>query len=275
MTLFALFVVVAIAYVIATANLDPRAGKVRLRNPFPYQKISFLLSPAERSFFGVLEQAVGGDYRIFAKVRVADVISVVPMRNRTLWQRAFNRISAKHFDFVLCDRDSLSVVGVIELDDKSHRRRNRQVRDAFLVEVCRASGLPLLQIPASRTYSMTTIRAQVRSALGKEEYGLLTPDLKQRVAEVQVYPSAPGVKTPHSSRVSKPSSPACPACHAPLVKRQAKIGPNAGQEFWGCSAFPKCRMTVAAAGSTKAGAAEEASCHAPPGHKQQGNPPEN
>jgi restriction system protein len=33
----------------------------------------------------------------------------------------------------------------------------------------------------------------------------------------------------------------CPVCDAPMVKRVAKRGPNAGNEFWGCSKFPECR----------------------------------
>ena len=33
----------------------------------------------------------------------------------------------------------------------------------------------------------------------------------------------------------------CPRCGEKLVLRIAKKGGNAGNEFWGCSAFPKCR----------------------------------
>ena len=33
----------------------------------------------------------------------------------------------------------------------------------------------------------------------------------------------------------------CPRCGSKLVLRTAKIGPNAGNQFYGCSAFPKCR----------------------------------
>jgi restriction system protein len=33
----------------------------------------------------------------------------------------------------------------------------------------------------------------------------------------------------------------CPKCSSPLVKRIAKRGTNAGNEFFGCSGFPKCR----------------------------------
>lgn len=33
----------------------------------------------------------------------------------------------------------------------------------------------------------------------------------------------------------------CPRCGSALVLRQAKRGQNAGNNFYGCSAFPKCR----------------------------------
>jgi restriction system protein len=40
-----------------------------------------------------------------------------------------------------------------------------------------------------------------------------------------------------------PERPECPTCGKPMVLRRAKSGKNAGQEFWGCSAFPQCRGT--------------------------------
>lgn len=39
------------------------------------------------------------------------------------------------------------------------------------------------------------------------------------------------------------SAPACPACGKPMARRVASKGSNAGQAFWGCSAFPRCRGT--------------------------------
>ena len=38
----------------------------------------------------------------------------------------------------------------------------------------------------------------------------------------------------------------CPRCGAALVLRTAKKGENAGNQFYGCSAFPKCRYIQAA-----------------------------
>lgn len=36
---------------------------------------------------------------------------------------------------------------------------------------------------------------------------------------------------------------ACPLCAKPMVRRTAKRGTNAGNEFWGCTGYPTCRGT--------------------------------
>jgi len=35
----------------------------------------------------------------------------------------------------------------------------------------------------------------------------------------------------------------CPICKSAMIKRMAKKGKNAGQQFWGCSKFPACKGT--------------------------------
>src|SRR5262245_27786766 len=77
-----------------------------------------LLTPTEQSFFLALEQAVNRRYRIFCQVRIADVLK--PKGSGGSYWSAFNRISQKHFDFVLCDLQTFEVVMAIELDDQSH-----------------------------------------------------------------------------------------------------------------------------------------------------------
>jgi len=41
-------------------------------------------------------------------------------------------------------------------------------------------------------------------------------------------------------------APVCPRCQAPLVLRRARQGPRAGEQFLGCSHYPRCRHTQAA-----------------------------
>src|SRR5436190_5969878 len=38
-------------------------------------------------------------------------------------------------------------------------------------------------------------------------------------------------------------TPMCPSCSTPMVLREARRGMYAGQKFWGCVNYPKCRGT--------------------------------
>jgi len=38
-------------------------------------------------------------------------------------------------------------------------------------------------------------------------------------------------------------APQCPLCRRPMKLRTAKRGENVGSQFWGCTAYPKCRGT--------------------------------
>ena len=44
----------------------------------------------------------------------------------------------------------------------------------------------------------------------------------------------------HTAVAQEENAPACPDCGAPMRKRKAKAGNNAGQEFWGCAKYPTC-----------------------------------
>jgi len=52
------------------------------------------------------------------------------------------------------------VIGVIELDDSSHKSTARQRRDEFKSKALAAAGVPIVRIPAQRGYSPTEIREQ-------------------------------------------------------------------------------------------------------------------
>jgi hypothetical protein len=130
-----------------------------------YQPAKALFSPAERSFLGILDQAVGAEYRVFGKVRIADIASVKSGLKASTKQRALNRIAAKHFDFIVCRVNELSVVCAVELNDKSHSGKRAQARDKLIADVCRSINLPLLVVPAKSTYSLQEVREQFVTAI--------------------------------------------------------------------------------------------------------------
>ena len=83
-------------------------------------------------------------------------------------------------------------------------------------------------------------------------------ELLRRVKAVQKGSCSPEATAPTAARTEpKPAlapsaslsstlvMPVCPQCRAPMVRRVARQGQNAGQAFWGCSQFPKCRATQA------------------------------
>lgn len=139
-------------------------GRARSTQSFSYRLLPSLLTAAERSFYGVLGKAVDAETVAFAKIRVADVLAPTKGLDRSNWRRAFNKISSKHFDFVLCRADTLAVVCAIELNDKSHYKSKRRKRDEFLRESCASAKLPLIEFDARRSYSIEDIKEQLRAS---------------------------------------------------------------------------------------------------------------
>ena len=132
---------------------------------YPYQSAGPLFSAAERSFLGVLDSAVGPEYRVFGKVRVADIAAVRPGLGNSARQGALNRVASKHFDFIVCRASDTAVVAAVELNDKSHASQRAQARDDLLAKVCQAIHLPLLTIPAKQSYAVPEIQTLFQAAI--------------------------------------------------------------------------------------------------------------
>ena len=216
----AVVVILSITIIVAKTLQKPEAQPAE----YPYKKLDMLFTPAERSFLGVLNQAVGDNAQIFGKVRVADVVAPIKGMSRSEWQRAFNKISSKHFDFLLCDKSKLSVLCAIELNDNSHSAKNRKNRDEFLSGVCNAANVPLIQIPAKAAYTISEIQQ------------VIGPYIQTNFQEN----SKVNVRVEKGEEAST-NEKICPKCSSVMVKRVAKKGKNIGNEFWACSAFPKCK----------------------------------
>ena len=197
---------------------DKDAEKSPAAIRYPYRIRDDFLSPAELSFYLVLRPAVSDWAIIFTKVNLGDLFytkSSDSSENRT----STNKIDRKHVDFLLCDPKTLKPILGIELDDKSHQRADRQERDKFVGKVFEAAGLPLARVPAKQMYSVQ----QLNSFLQKCARG----------KAVQVEP----VEAPQASN----GVPLCPKCGSRMVIRSVKSGAKAGEKFWGCPNYPKCR----------------------------------
>ncbi|TDK50415.1 helix-hairpin-helix domain-containing protein [Antarcticimicrobium luteum] len=65
-------------------------------------------------------------------------------------------------------------------------------------------------------------------------------------------PRATRIASPtHTTRTSTGNTPDCPYCGKPMVKRTARRGRNAGNQFWGCSGYPYCKGTRNVSGRSR------------------------
>ena len=121
---------------------------------YPYRVRDAFLSPAERSFYGVLCQVVSDRAVILCKVGLWDIFYVArPNEHRG----AKSHIDRKHVDFLLCDTESMQPIVGIELNDASHQRADRQARDAEVKAIFDTAKLPLVFVQARRAYQTNEI----------------------------------------------------------------------------------------------------------------------
>jgi len=127
---------------------------------YPYDQKIYLLTKAERAFFGVLCQCIAPEQQIFSKVRLEDLIYV---RKGTEERQGYrNRIKSRHIDFLICDKTYVRPLLAIELDDKSHNTQRAIKRDTFVDGALESAGLPLLRVGAARTYDASLLSRTIR-----------------------------------------------------------------------------------------------------------------
>lgn len=228
--LLLIFLFLTIAFIVTQKKVSTPSESAETS----YQLIDSVFTPAERSFYGVLKQCVDGETEILAKVRVADVLKPQRDVGKGAWQAAFNKISRKHFDFLLCRKSDLSVICGIELNDKSHKNKERRGRDNFLQLVCTSAKLPLVMINAQASYNISEIKQTLSVHIPALSVSLITKAVDPAIT-VQGNPEQP------KEDPIQDENKVCPKCSTELVKRIAKKGAHAGKSFWACGAYPKCR----------------------------------
>ena len=234
-----LLVLVAIVAIFALKNKQTPAGE----SSFAFESREALFTPAERSFLGVLEQALANSrYRVFGKVRLGDIVK--PAKGLTASKRtsAQNRINQKHVDFLICTATDLAVVGVVELDDQSHGREDRSGRDTFVDNALIMAKITVVRFPAKKSYALPEVAAKLQGMLSDLQ---VTKPQEAMSKEESPLPVAAPAEPKQADVSSGDPLPVCEKCSAEMVKRQAKNGPHAGKYFWACSTYPKCRNVVA------------------------------
>lgn len=113
------------------------------RASLPYRQKP-VLSTWERKALPGLQRQLPPGCHLCPQVRLAELLAVTT-RDPSARQTALNRVASKSVDFVVVDVASGNARLIIELDDRSHDRADRQARDALVDGALRAAGIPIVR----------------------------------------------------------------------------------------------------------------------------------
>jgi hypothetical protein len=145
------YALIFLAIVATLSNLD------RILKFFPSDKIAKyklkqnVLSVAEIKFYKAFMEYKNDDNIVFSKVRLADIFS--PAVSGKHYMAAFNKISSKHVDFLVCSKKTTKPLYAIELDDKSHQSAKVIERDDFVNKLFAQTELKLIRVQARMEYT--------------------------------------------------------------------------------------------------------------------------
>ena len=129
---------------------------IRLKHRYQYRKKSHLASRSEQKLYKTLLQLLPNDYMVHCQVSLISLLKPVDFKSaRMVW--------AKRMDYVITDK-STKILLVIELDDKSHQRKDRIKRDKF-VNKALAGKHTLLRLTPEQAQDINLVRKKLQSAI--------------------------------------------------------------------------------------------------------------
>lgn len=122
-------------------------NSLRKNNKYKYIAKKDIMTNAEKQFYKKLQEVCGDDILIFPQVHLSTIFDhKVKGQN---WKGAFSKINQKSVDYLLCRKDNLKPILAIELDDISHIRKDRIMRDEFVNFLFTESQINLLRIKST------------------------------------------------------------------------------------------------------------------------------
>jgi hypothetical protein len=165
--------------------------------PFPFDRKTALFTPAEKNFQNLVEQAMGSRYRIINRVKLADIVSIRNGVSNRAGQTATNNANSKYLDFVICERDSMKLLGVIDLVD-TQGKGYKIKKDWFVSGTLEAAAIPHIRIKVKANYTIDEIRSCINSRILGNNAPTQAPKVKGRIIPaplVKARPKPSGVLT--------------------------------------------------------------------------------
>jgi hypothetical protein len=170
---------------------------------FPYIKAPLLTNAEMQLYHFMLNNLCQIDkISIFTKVRLGDLVQLDT--RLTTDMKYFWKVSSKHVDFLICNRDTLDVICAVELDDYTHETQEAKDRDIFVMQTLETVGIKTARIK-------TKI-----SAIEKRDIYMIDEFINRALA------------------------PKCPYCGKQMYPKESRTG----HRFYACEDFIGCRRTI-------------------------------
>lgn len=130
---------------------------------YNYKRRDFLMSRAEHEFFDIFVDITRDQYYVFPQIHLSTILDNKVVGQN--WKGAFRHIDEKSVDYVVCDKAYIKPLLAIELDDRTHERDNRKVRDSEVERILSNANLPLLRFGNNGYFNKEEIQRLVLEKL--------------------------------------------------------------------------------------------------------------
>ncbi|MFY8272999.1 DUF2726 domain-containing protein [Pseudoalteromonas sp. SSDWG2] len=183
--LLSILVLVVIASAVASKFTDNN------ENPYPFVRKKEMYTQVESAFLMLLERAVGDNYRIVSRVRLSDIIDCKPSLSNKSKRIALTKSKNKQLDFVLLDKNKLTIVAAVDLVNNANKGGHKAQKDWYVSGALETVGIPHIRMKVKSGYRVEDVRNAIMFKLGKPDTSAKKPK-----------PSRPGVLTPIQARTN-------------------------------------------------------------------------
>ena len=133
---------------------------------WPFYAKKPLSQPEQVLYFRLIEALP--EHIILAQVQLSRFLGVKKGHNYQSWSNRINRMSV---DFIVCNKDS-SIVAVIELDDATHQKTDRQIADAKKNKALKDAEVKIVRWQGKAIPDIATIKATLLPSLPVKQSAL-------------------------------------------------------------------------------------------------------
>lgn len=157
-----IILIVIIVVILLAITSFRTTDQIKEKVTYTYTARAHLMTTSEEAFFRLLSEVVSEKYLVFPQVHLSALLEhKIPKQN---WKYAFRYINGKSVDYVLCDKTTLKPVYAIELDDYTHKYKNRIERDIEVERIFTGANISLVRFSDYKNLSHEDIIAKLSYA---------------------------------------------------------------------------------------------------------------